>query len=312
MFSNPQEYLKYLKDKHNKPIPGIRDNEFDEITKNQWQKYAKHTGDVELSRADERLNIVLNSQFKDILASQSAEEKERIEQCLAIGSVDTGELTAFIAKGGVNIYCIVLSSGLMMLIHKSIKLIVASILPEEVIYCSGQDPSQFSARDYWLMYEEMVDIYGKTGFPRGALVKFGEKALLVSTPLLHLAESFVICHEIAHLLNNDVEDESEFVEVCNDSRLMKYIEDKDHAKELKADVTGYRLLSNYLNKAFPEMNSKVHMMGIVTIMDVLASIGITESHSHPSPKDRVVNIAESCLPHDEIEFWKGSYSNLGL
>jgi len=325
MFANPQEYLQYLKDRYNKPIPGIRDNRFDEITKKQWQEYVESaksiskipkevaSNEVETLK-DKALDISLSLQFKGILLSQRAEERKGIERCVAIGSVDTGELNTFIAKGGVNIYCIVLNSGLMMLLHRNIKFVVASNLPQDVVYCDGQDPSQFSAHDYALMMQEMLDIYARTGFPRGALIKFraGSKGSQAAATFLNSAESFVICHELGHLLNNDLDEESSFLELHNDSRLMKYVEGKDHAKELKADATGYRLLSNYLNKEHPKLDSNFSMMGIVIVMDALASIGIEESYSHPSPKDRVINIAKSFFPDDKVKFWMDSYSRLGL
>ena len=328
MFANPQEYLHYLKDRYNKPIPGIRDNRFDEITKKEWQEYVESatsiskipkelaslaSNEVETLK-DKALDIGLSLQFKGILLSQRAEERKRIERCVAIGSVDTGELNTFIAKGGVNIYCIVLNSGLMMLLHKNSKFVVASSLPQDVIYCDGQNPSQFSAHDYALMMQETVDVYARTGFPRGALIKFraGSKGSQAAATFLDSAESFVICHELAHFLNNDLDEESSFLELRNDSKLMKYVEGKDHAKELKADVTGYRLLSSYLNKKYPKLDSNFFVLGIVIVMDALASIGIEESYSHPSPKDRVINIAKSFFPDDKVKFWMDSYSRLGL
>ena len=45
MFTNPQEYLQYLKNKfNNPPIPGKRDKEFDNITQNQINNLATKYG----------------------------------------------------------------------------------------------------------------------------------------------------------------------------------------------------------------------------------------------------------------------------
>jgi len=256
--------------------------------------------------------MLLNKYLEQILLSQTIEEKEKVERCLAIGLLENERINSCILKGGVNIYCIVVTSWFMMLLHKTLKFLIASISPTEVTYCDGKDTSQFSTHDYVLMNQEMLDIYAKTGFPRGALIKLTEDASYKAFTMLYIAENFIICHEIAHLLNNDFDNPDSFIQMYNDNKLMRYIEGKNHSIELKADVTGYRLISNLMKREMPEIHRNAIMLGIVSTMDVLASIEHRETYSHPSPKDRVINIAESFLPADEVKFWKDSYSKAGL
>ncbi|MBI4187115.1 MAG: hypothetical protein HY530_06400 [Chloroflexi bacterium] len=140
------------------------------------------------------------------------------------------------------------------------------------------------------------------------MLKLNEELLVIHSNLLHLGEAFIFCHELAHFLNGDLDDQSNFVSLGRDKIAAKYVEGKNHEIEYKADIKGYQILSTYMSAEFPGGSDELRMAPVVMLMDVLEAIGIRESYTHPSPKDRVINIAESCYGGEVAKFWKSSYS----
>lgn len=303
---DPQEFILYLKRKYANPYKSgqAADEEFYEITKKEMNKY-----DISVEEASHKgLDWVLNEIYDGIICQLDLEVKNNIKRCIAVGVVETGEVNAFIAKGGLNTYGIIVNSGLMIFLHKAFKLVLASINPKGITYCNRKRPSEINQKEYSSMFNELCDIYVETGVPRGPMLKLTEELLGKHSQMLHLAEAFVFCHEIAHFLNGDLDDQGNFIILGQDKIAMKYIEGKNHDIEYKADIKAYEILSNYMNANYPEIPNEVRMIPIVMIMDILQAIGVKENYSHPSPKDRVINIAKSCHGDEISEFWEKSYS----
>ncbi len=310
MFTDPQEFILYLKRKYANlyKTDKVADKEFYEITKRELSDYGTSVEDA----SHKGLDWVISEIYDGILCQLDLEVKNNVKRSMAVGVVETGEVNAWIAKGGLNTYGIILNSGLMLLLHKAFKLMVASTNPQGITYCNRKNASQISQDDIWLMFKDLCKIYVETGVPRGPMLKLKEELLVKHSSLLHLGEVFVFCHEIAHFLNGDLDDQSNFISLGHDKIAMKYLEGKNHEIEYKADIKGYEIFSRYANTKYPKIPNELRMMPIVILMDILGAIGIEENYTHPSPKDRVINIARSYYGGKVAKFWKSSYEMFKL
>lgn len=309
MFKTPEEFLYYLKRRYAAPFPpGLRDSRFDAITKSQLEEHG-----IKWNPGDNHIDLydkIASGVFHEVVDCQDHNISFIINERVAVGVLETGLVNAFIAKGGENLYAIVLNSGLMILLNKAIKLWVAGANPGTILYCSHKDPSRVDQRDITSMLRELFDNYLNSGIPRGPMIKLRKEAMGTYSIALHFAEAFVISHEIGHLLNGDLEEESLFVPLGGDEIISRYVEGRDHAKEYQADVKGYEILTRYADTKFPEIETNFRMFALSCVMDLIGAISNEPSETHPKAKYRVVNIARTFYDSEVAKYWEESYVNI--
>lgn len=302
MFTDVREYISYLIRKYSVPyrsdVP--TDEEFLRITKSELSKYNISPEDS----TNKGLSYSLDNLFNIVLTSLPVEEQNEVKRCIAIGVAELGELNACITKGGKNIYGIIFSSGLMLIIHKLFKILFASVHPEDVIYCNRDKPSKLTSQDYKLMFFEVCENYIATGEPKGPLIKFDEQSQEEYSITLNIAEAFVLSHEIAHFLNGDLDDDDNFIQLGQEETIVKYLEGKHHDREFMADIKAFKMI---LNLNYPYLPKGATILPIMLMMGILEAIGAKETYSHPSPKNRMVNILNTYYGEGITEQWLKTY-----
>ena len=307
MYNSPSQFLNWIKNKYSNPYPlGKRDHEFDTLTKKKLKEVGIDFPKV--SQRIELLNNLISDQFNDILLSQERIISNKISLHISAGVLETGEVNAFIAKGSKNIYAILMNSGLMTLLNKSIKLWVGSTDLKNIEYCNRKLPNELTYDDIKAMLFELFDNYVDTKIPRGAMIKLKDKALGIYSTTLHLSEAFVICHEIGHYLNGDLNETNSFVPIKSMPGLEKYDEGENHEKEFNADITGYRLFDKYVNKHHSEIDTNTRIFAVICVMDLIGAISRDPSRTHPEAKQRTLNIIKKNYGPDAEKYWSNTYN----
>jgi hypothetical protein len=98
----------------------------------------------------------------------------------------------------------------MNLLHKYTKLVVAAHDPAQVVYCNRKDPASLTPAELLEWADELGMNYLTTGATRGAMLKLSDHAMAAVSPIVHLAETFVLGHEAGHYLAGHLEDDARF------------------------------------------------------------------------------------------------------
>ena len=126
-FESPNAFLEYLKIRHSKPImPGEGDTgEFMSLTIGELARYAP-----EFSSSTGHLSghgSVIESLVSSIHSSLSDRVSSRIRSCIAVGVLNCGEANAHLFKSLDNKYAIVITRGMMNLLHKYNKFLLGRV-----------------------------------------------------------------------------------------------------------------------------------------------------------------------------------------
>lgn len=192
-----------------------------------------------------------------------------------------------------------MSSGLMILLHKYLKLVRAFVSPADVIYCNRKHFSSLSKEDIDGYIVDLINNYLDHSVPYGTLIKLNEEASNSHSIILSFSEAFIICHELGHYLNGDLSNKDGYIPLGSGGIGSVYEENKDHDKEYNADVTGYNIYIKYLDTIGCKASPIEYLKPILTTFNLIYALGGRKSETHPHPYDRAVNIARKCYG-DEI------------
>jgi len=290
LFSSPSEYLAYLQKVYSKMYPpGTADREFERITDAQLKKH-----DLSLSKLRQfgGLHHAIEGLKEDLFPSLDAQNLERIASDIAIGLLPNGEANAFIARSPDGKYALVLCSGLMLLLHKYLKLVRAFVTPLEVVHCNRKPASTLTKDDLSSYIVELVQIYKDQGVPYGPMINLSDRAAAEHGFLLSLAELFILCHELGHYLNGDLVDLSSYSALPHDTEGQRYEENRNHEIEFHADITGFGLYRPSLEKRGFDASSVELLKPILATFNLFYAIGGGASSTHPHPYDRVCRIVD--------------------
>lgn len=111
---------------------------------------------------------------------------------------------------------------------------------------------------------------------------------------LRIAELFIICHELGHFLNGDLDKDEYFSAYLNIDWVQKFTGTTGHEQEYSADTTGYDLLRRVVTRDYPHLPERAPLQSIVLLFCLLSLIcGGEPSPSHPSTKERALHIART-------------------
>ncbi|QDV73641.1 hypothetical protein [Botrimarina mediterranea] len=127
--------------------------------------------------------------------------------------------------------------------------------------------------------------------------------------LLHLAELFIVCHELGHFLNGDLENETRFCAVDGNPWLQRFEENQDHAIEYAADATGFGLLQEVLTTLPTAYTPQNALQSVIIVFNLFYLLTEGESHSHPNPRSRSVNIARKYFGEEFADTVQKSYDD---
>ncbi len=289
-FSSPTEYLAYLQKLYAKTYPpGTADKEFERITSAELNRL--NLSHSELGQFG-GLHSAVEELTTELFASLDAQTVGRIAADVAVGILPTGTANAFIARSPNGRYAVLLCSGLMVLLHKYLKLVRAFNAPSDVVHCNRKIASALTKNDLSSYIVELVDIYRDCGVPYGPMIKLSETASADHSLLLRLAELFILCHELGHYLNGDLTDQSAYTALPYDAEGQKYEENRDHEIEYRADNTGFALYLRFLEARRFDVRSRELLKPILATFNLIFAIAGVGSSTHPHPYDRVRRIVE--------------------
>lgn len=285
--STPQELLKEVKE-YFQYIPDVESEsseDFFKITRKQIEDLEIPSEEkVKYDIEDDYLVQVL---VKDILTVLDENELIKVEKNIAFGKINNTKINAMCIKDDGN-YVIAVNVGLLLLLHKHGKLSVASMNPENVIFCNRAAPKDINSGTYKKWADELIENYKKYNSPLGAMIKLNQEATVSHYIALDLKELFVVCHELGHFFNGDLENEDNLIKLINTDWNV-CVDNKNHEIEYKADLTGFDILSKVAKKKYG-LDKKDLILYVAVLFDIFAMIDANAYDSHPSPIDRTYNI----------------------
>jgi hypothetical protein len=123
--------------------------------------------------------------------------------------------------------------------------------------------------------------------------------------LLRLQELFILCHELGHFFNGDLEEQNNLVKLWQTNWAVVN-ENKDHQIEYKADLTGFDILTRIGKKKF-NLDRKYVLLQVMAVFDILAMIDPSESKDHPAPIDRTCNIIQHFFGEKYVQQYVKTY-----
>lgn len=283
----PQELLKEVKE-YFRYVPDVKTESSETFYKMTIEAIAKlNVPEDENVKFDIENDYIVEALSKDILNVLDEKESEDIRKNIAFGKIYNTTVNAMCIEENGS-YVIVVNEGLLLLLHKYGKLNVASIEPENVIFCNRGDVKSIDSQTYRIWANELIENYKKYSTPLGAMIKLNEKGNISHSITLDLEELFVICHELGHYLNGDLSKKENLINLINTSWNV-YNENKNHEIEYKADLTGFDIFCKVAKKKYGlEKNQLVLYVAI--LFDILHMITPEATESHPNAIDRTYNI----------------------
>jgi hypothetical protein len=307
-FATPDDFLAHLRAVYANPASGdLPDEEL--LTRTQNDLRALHPQFTYTPDQLKGMTLVGERLKAEVFGSLPFDINARILSNIALGVLDTGEANAAIYKSRDEKYAILLNNGLMLLLNKFFKLIIAWENPALVTYCNRKPADELTSEELHSYLPELVETYKQYGAPHGAMLKLDRSVTGRQSALLHLSELFIICHELGHFLNGDLEDDTHFSAVAGRSWLRKFQENKDHAIEYAADATGFRLLEILLKTIPGNFTSLNGLQAVISLFNLFFLLTQGESSSHPNPRSRSVKIARQFFGTDFGNTLERSYDD---
>lgn len=312
-FNSPEDFLNELKTTSAnplKPLPGAEmDKTFFEMTEKDILENDAEFYD-EIIKHHHGLDLMVGEEKQQILKALTPELRNKISSNVAIGALNTGEANAIIVRSDCKKFAILVNYGLMVLLNKFLKLTVAKGNPKLVTYCNRKEASELSAEDLQQYLDDLTWAYATFSAPYGPLIKLKESNESLGTVVHHLrmAELFIICHELGHFLNGDLDKDENFSAYLNLDWVKKFTGTSGHEQEHNADTTGYDLLRRVVTIDYPHLPERTPLQSIVLLSCLLSLIhGDEPSPSHPSPTERVLYIARTFFGTEFTEELKKGY-----
>jgi hypothetical protein len=289
-FATPDQFLEYLRTAYGRPAAlGTPDVEMIERTRADLRDANPDAPFTPEGLRD--MKLVGERLKSEVYGSLAPDIAARVLPNVVLGVLDTGEANAAIYKSHDAKYAILLNTGLLLLLNKFAKLIVAWQDTSVVAYCNRKPAAELTLDELQSYLPELVATYKQYGAPYGALLKLNPSAIGRQSTLLHLSELFVVCHELGHFLNGDLENEELFCAVDGKPELRRFEENRDHAIEYAADATGFALLQDVLKPTTEGFRPEYGLLGIINLFNLFYLLTEGESLSHPNPRARTVRLA---------------------
>ncbi|UFH33633.1 hypothetical protein LNP04_08000 [Chryseobacterium sp. C-71] len=289
--STPKDFLDRLK-LHFRFEPiiegGLRSEEFSKITKYEFENFENNLKE-KLKNYNVEGDDIVDNLVQDVLPILTLAEQELVKN-VAFGKIYNTKINAFCAKSqdGLDHYCIVINEGLLMLLHKYGKLLAAQGNPKIVAFCNREDISKIKSKDYSNWANELIANYKIYKAPVGAMLKLTTEGNMQHGFILHFQELFVLCHELGHLFNKDLEDKRNLTNLMDsDAEIIE--ENKHYEIEYKADSYAFELISRIAQKKY-KMEKKNILPFVVILFDIMALINPNQTNKHPAAIDRIMNI----------------------
>lgn len=289
-YPTPLDFVKELQNilKNEPLIKGEGHEEFNRIKEERKKEYDNLINKNSIPDFRD-FTVHIEMLFKYIKDSLDARDLALVNESIAFGVIDNTYCNALCIKSPDNKFAILLYEGLMLLLNKYQKLLTAAHFPEKVLSCNRGSPSDLKSEDYRNFANELIDNYKNWGAAYGAMVHIDLNMYANLGCYLILQELFVLCHELGHFFNGDLNDDNNFYYLSRyDWKI--FDNNKDHLMELKADLRGFSLFEKAVRNIFKELQRNYLIDVICSLFLLLGLINSNPSSSHPAPLDRLMNI----------------------
>lgn len=251
--------------------------------------------------------------FWDDIEMLDSNEVNIIKGKIAIGNARIDSIGAQLVRVD-DFYAIVFNYGLYIYINKNLKLIHASQKPEDVIFCNRIEKEQYSSKIFQEFRDELSHIYKGARRVLGTLILLKPEVKLIELQL-YFIELFILCHELGHFFNGDLDDKNSIISLYENSAEKILSNENSHLKEINADLKGFELLLKILIKkkklGVNIMPPELILPTLITNFDIFTELAPKESESHPHPIDRLLNIIDAYYGNEVTEFIIKTYEEPG-
>ncbi|PXX98808.1 hypothetical protein DF185_15640 [Marinifilum breve] len=309
--TTPKDFLERLKIhfRYEPVIEGsVRSDEFSKLTRVEIQNFESSIKEKYKNYKVEDDHLVTDL-FNDVLSILTPTERDSLTN-VAFGKIYNTKMNAFCAKSqdGLDNYCIVINEGLLMLLHKYGKLAVARENPENVSFCNRGKTSDFTSETYESWANELINNYKYYKAPVGAMLKLKPEGTAQHAFSLHFQELFVLCHELGHFLNKDLENKENLTYlIASEAEVIE--ENKYHQIEFNADLYAFDLVSRVAKHKY-NINSKYILPFIIILFDTMAMINPNQGKKHPGAINRIMNIVENHWGKDIADEYLKTYEDV--
>ena len=301
-FSSPADLLSYIQTERYVPVPKSDPNiEFQKIYKEKQQNLKQQGIPVqEIPDGSSAHELIIQNLWQDIKTALPNDSLDWCNQTLAVGLLDNMHVNAACIRGPGGFYAIILHSGLLTLLNKVSKLLLAIANPEAVMYSSRETNIPLKSQTVFDWYLEVTEHYRQTKTPLGPQIHLYPDFDPQHLSRLYHWESFILCHELGHLLCSHLEGTGCW-EPNREFGMMETLStNQRHSMEHEADIFGYLLMRraspmNDLNRGSERKATidGICLMNTVSLFDLMYLLGGLGSDAHPDALTRGIVLTEA-------------------
>jgi hypothetical protein len=259
---------------------------------------------------DDGLAFPLKQLLDAILGKLPPDKADEIRRKVAFGVADTGSINAAIYRHSDGFFAIMLNRGLMLYLHKAGKIAVGMSEPSAVSYSTKFGKRPHTLEQLQEIYLELLETTQKNAAPWGGKIILSDEMMMPHSTMLLFAEMFVICHELGHFWNGDLD--SRYEARALSATIQELTLSPDHRIEFKADAVAFEhflVASEELSQGLP-LDFK--LCALFTLFDHLLVLGGGASSTHPHPICRALLLAFAGGGPSMADKWVRSYEGRAL
>jgi len=317
IYSSADEFLNHLRLAHKKSITLIQSNPNKEFQKILEEKVAQYgLGKLDNSTISSH-NYIVSELWKSIKDILPDEILNNLDGVIAVGAIDNMAVNAFCSKSSEGYIAVAINTGLIALLNKLSKITIATLDPSFIRYCNRGLESEISSKDLITWKLEVCEHYRQTGHPLGPQIHLHKNGDVLHARQLHVWETYVLCHEIGHILCNHLDNKSFIFNNPSLGMASTLIENRFHQMESEADLIGYILLRKFFHKKLSgstsnqmeKVDDRELFSHLISLFDLFYLLGASQSKSHPHPLDRLCDIALNVYGKQVEQILFNSYEN---
>lgn len=313
MFDTPQEYLRFLQNSLRGGFTAGDEIDMEYLRSfngnlSQFPQYYieriyKDRESSKISTTDTGLHII-NSVWEDLLQQLPKELTDKIVPKFAMGGIEKQLPYARIFKSPEGFFCICINNDFFRMAITFFNFWEAVANPQNVKYYTGG--TALSSNDYYRDLMSYIDTVNKNHVLPPVIFDFNTEGDMVTTINTFLALKFVMCHEIAHFLNGDLNREESFSLFGDDEKMGKAF-DQNIAfdKEYKADRLAYDLMAEHVipKVGIEGLGEGMLVNNMERMFHLMFRMGLTNSTEHPHPISRCLALIDRYVERGNDVSW---------
>lgn len=300
-----------MQEKRNNPPPlSPRNEEFHRLHEERASKFkAQGMSIPDLNGPTHPLAFVIDGIWDRVVKLLPSPIADWARTHLAVGLADHTLVNATCLRSTDGYYAIVLHTGLMVLFNKVSKILAAITNPKWLVYYERGPVEAVTRQSMVECYESVTRSYRDTRVPLGPRIVLTDEGNQGHVTQLAYWETFVLCHELGHLVCGHLEDPRRWAKGQSASE-EAYSGSNAHVAEHQADIFAFLLC----REAFPQVNGEegdAHELRLIAfatgLFDLMYSIGGTGSPNHPHALDRLLVIIHYVYGEDASKILASTY-----